>query len=264
MDKLAVLVATMFNTNIEGLVREMNLQSDSIVVNQCDCEVETVCEKEIDGQCVTIINSPKRGLSVSRNTALDYAQNRYDLVVFTDDDIRFQDNYVEEIMTAYKDTAKDLIVFNVRRANGSLNKKLGNTINQITLFRVCSVSLTARMDKIKNIRFDESFGTGSKVYTLGEENIFVSDCLHAGLQVYTNDYIMCQICENRPSTWFQGINERFMFSKGASFRRMHKNMYWFFIVDFALRKYKFYRKQLSFVNAFKALVAGSVDYGRSC
>ena len=249
--RIVVLIATMHNNDILNLIQDMNINTDCIVVNQCNCDKESVERFVFEGKNVILVDSPERGLSKSRNKALSLAERDYDVIVFTDDDIEFSDNYKQLITEAYKDPKKDAIVFNVRRANGSLNKKLGKPVNQISLFRVCSVSITARVSSVGSIRFDERFGAGSNKFILGEENIFVSDCLKKGMKIYTDNGVMCKICDKRPSTWYKGFNDEMLYAKGASFKRMHKYLYMLLVLDFGIRKYRFYKKDISLKNAFK-------------
>ena len=191
--KIEVLIATMFNNNIEKLLTEMNISTDCVVVNQCDCKVEEKNEMNFNGCHVKIIYSPERGLSRSRNKALQNVSKNTDIVIFADDDIRFSDDYKDTVVEKYQKKDYDGIVFNVRRVNGRLNKRLSKYVNQINLFRVVSPSMTFKYDSIKKINFDENFGTGSNKFVLGEENIFMSDCLKKGLKICTDKYIMCQL-----------------------------------------------------------------------
>lgn len=257
---IQVLIATMNNNDIDGLIESMNIQTDCIVVNQCNCKEESIISKKIKNKNVKIINSLERGLSRSRNTALKNLPPDTDIIIFTDDDIYFYDGYEKEISNAYKNNECDGIVFNVRRVNGRLNKKMSRNINQINLFRACSVSLTFRANSIKNIKFDENFGSGSGKFILGEENIFVSDCLKANKKIIKNDYVMCRIEDRRKSTWFTGFNNKYLISKGASFKRMHKYLYFLYNIDFAIRKYKLYKENFSFIKALNYLFNGSNDY----
>lgn len=258
--KVEVLIATMFNDNPKKLLYEMNIQSDCVIVNQCDIEKDIINEFVYKGCKVRVINTNERGLSRSRNKALNNLIDSNDIVVFTDDDIRFVDDYQNNIIAAYKKSTAAGIVFNVKRANGNLNKKMPKRLNQLTLFRACSVSLTFRAKEISEFKFDSLFGAGSKVFILGEENIFVSDILKSGKIIETTDYVMCEIVDRRESTWFTGFNESFLESKGASFKRMHDKSYILFVFDFAFRKYKLYRKNLSYFRAIKTMLKGCNKY----
>lgn len=258
--KIEVLVATMYNKNIRKLYKEMNLKTDAIFINQCKCSLESYEEIKIDEHVVKIISSPERGISKSRNKALQFVDPNTDIIIFTDDDIHFFEDYPKKVSEAYLKNNSDGIVFNIRKPNGKLNKKIGKKLNQINLFRASSVSLTFRFRSIQSFRFDEDFGTGSGKYILGEENIFVSDCLKRGLNIVSDAYVLCQIENKRPSTWYQGMNDAFLVAKGASFKRMHKYLYFFFNFDFAIRKHQEYKKNMSFFKALKNLFTGSFSY----
>ena len=82
--------------------------------------------------------------------------------------------------------------------------------------------------KSKNIRFDENFGTGTELY-LGEDNIFISDCLKNKLNIYGKREVISSIDSNGTSTWFKGIDRKFLFVKGCCFKRIFGLMCYIYI-----------------------------------
>lgn len=258
LEKIAVLVSTVNCNNIIALLDDLKVNSDCIVVNQCNSEKEEIIEKSYKGRKLKIINSNERGLSNSRNKALENVFSDTDIIIFADDDEILSNGYESKIIKEYNlNSNADGIVFNVKRTNGRLNKKIGKKINQINLFRACSVSLSFKYSSIKNIKFDNRFGTGTDKYVCGEENIFVSDLLKNKKKIYTNDYVMCELINKRPSTWYNGIDEKILYAKGASFKRMHRYLFPFFNFDFAIRKLNEYKRNVKFLSALKMLFAGS-------
>ena len=108
--KIQILVATMHQKDY-SLLDRLNVQSDAVVVNQCD--IEDINLFEYKGHKVLWINSIERGLSRSRNMALRNASA--DICVLCDDDERLSDGYPEMIKNAYSDVPKaDFIVFNIK------------------------------------------------------------------------------------------------------------------------------------------------------
>lgn len=258
--KACVLISTMFCNDIEKLINQMNIQTDCVIVNQCDVNKETREELTIGGKNVIFISTNERGLSRSRNKALENVPKNVDVVIFTDDDIWFSDDYEKNILDVYADKTVDGCSFGVIRLNGKINKKLSKIINKITMLRVCSVSLTFRYNSIKNMRFDTDFGTGSGKYIMGEENIFVSDCLNNHLKLISSRYVMCEECNIRESTWYKGIDKEYLVSRGAYFKRIFPCVYWLFILDFAVRKNRRYRENISLFLAIKYMFMGSTQY----
>ena len=95
-----------------SLLDRINLQSEAVVINQCDRESNYIFS--VNGHKVTWINTLERGLSRSRNMALKNATA--DLCVICDDDEVLSDNYPDMINNAYSNLPDaDLIVFNVNR-----------------------------------------------------------------------------------------------------------------------------------------------------
>lgn len=261
LKKIAVLVSTLNCNDITKLLDDLNINSDCIVVNQCDIKNEEMIDRKYKGHRLRIINSPERGLSNSRNKAIKNIFSDIDIIVFADDDERLSNDYASKIIEKYNSNLiADGIVFNVKRTNGNLNKKIGKTINQVNLFRACSVSLSFKYMSIKNIKFDNRFGTGSGGYVCGEENIFVSDCLKNKNKIYTSNYIMCELTGTRPSTWFNSIDEKLLHAKGACFKRIHRYLYPLFNLDFAIRKFNEYKCNFNFFNALKILFDGSNSF----
>ncbi len=255
--KLCVLISTMFCEDVKKLIDNMNIRTDCIVVNQCDISKEKKETIEYKGKIITFISTNERGLSKSRNKALSNVSNDVDVVIFTDDDILFIDDYENNILDVYKDDNVDGCAFSIIRLNGKVNKKLSKKINKITMLRVCSVSMTFRYKSIKNMKFDVNFGTGSGKYTLGEENIFICDCLNNKLNIISNTYVMCKECNIRKSTWYKGMNKEYFISRGAVFRRLYNCLSWIFILDFALRKRKRYKDNMSTRTALEYMFYGS-------
>jgi hypothetical protein len=123
--------------------------------------------------------------------------------------------------------------------------------------KLSSVHLTFRKDRLTkaNISFDENFGAGTKFY-MGEENIFLADCLRKGLVVY---YVPINIARLRDSnsTWFSGYNKAYFQIKGKVFRRMSTTLFVPFILQFAIRKRGMYKKDISTYGVVQNMLKGA-------
>lgn len=85
---LQVLLSTMNQKNF-NLVKKMNIQTNTIIINQCDKNSK---DKIIyKGNEINMLSYEERGLSVSRNKALKYAQS--DICLIADDGLIYVDNY---------------------------------------------------------------------------------------------------------------------------------------------------------------------------
>lgn len=249
MSEIQVLVSTMFNDNTGKLAAAMNIKTDYLIINQC-------CENSKEGR---LINSNERGLSNSRNTAVENASG--DICVLADDDEVFADDYDKIIVKAYRSFPDaDIICFKFIREHspksyGDKPKKLGYR----DILKVSSCEVTFRREAlVKNkIRFDTLFGAGAK-YPSGEENLLLRDCLKKGMNIYFVPEIICKIEDYRQSTWFEGYNEDFFKSKGALMRAFSPRFSKILNILFAIKKHK--AGKISFCKALKFLIKGSSEY----
>ena len=109
MLSLQVLVSTIDQEDY-SLLDKMNIQSDAIVVNQC--KENSVKVFEYNGHTIKWISMDRRGVGLSRNTCLMLATA--DIVLFADQDIRYNDGYAENVIKAFEDEKEaDVICFNI-------------------------------------------------------------------------------------------------------------------------------------------------------
>lgn len=243
---LQVLVSTMFQNKEEALMLKMNINSNAVVINQCGEKIEETRIIAMDGKHITWVNSPERGLSKSRNLAIKNSDA--DICLIADDDMIYIDNYEEIVVKVFKDIPEaDLIAFQVEGIERQFKaySKNKRRVKYIQSMRLASVEIAFRRSRIlqKGISFCEDFGAGS-TYSLGEENIFLYDCLNKGLKIF---YVPIKIADIHlgNSSWFTGYDSKYFFNKGATFTRMNKMFSVPLILQFAIRKYSLYKRKLS-------------------
>lgn len=133
-------------------------------------------------------------------------------------------------------------------------------MDYLSVLKIFSPEVAFRRESIcsRGIQFDESFGAGAKYY-MGEENLFLYDCLRAGLEII---YMPVQIATLREteSTWFQGYEDRFFISRGANYCAMTKKYCIFLMLQFAIRKRRLYRQDQSVSQAIKLMLRGRREY----
>lgn len=253
--KCEILLSTMnLNTTDElyEKLNKMNINSNCLIINQ----VKNKSSINFENENIRMLTYNEKGLSKSRNRAIDNSKN--EICIIADDDIRYVDNYETIVSNVYKKHKDyDIIAFYVENAKPKDALIEGN-VDFLHTFKLCSVQLTFNTRKVKenNIRFDERFGTGSGIYNAGEENIFLIDCLKRKMKIY---YIPIKIGTliNNDSTWFKGYNEEYFYSKGAFFYRISKIGYIVLILQFAIRKYKIYSKEITMKTAIKSMFNGA-------
>lgn len=233
---LQVLLSIMNEENPQKYLKEMNIKGNYVIINQItDNKIK---KTNMDEGLKKIISICDRGLSKSRNLAIKNSTANIGLI--SDDDLYYVDDYEKIIGKAYeKYPEAAIIAFVVEYEDKKNNKKVykGGRVKFIRTLKISSVQLTLNLEKIKkeNIYFDENFGSGSS-YFMGEENIFLYDCLKKRMKIYYVPQKIGTLRMNNNSKWFKGYNEEYLKVKGAMFYRMSKILYPILIFQFALRK----------------------------
>lgn len=252
--KLEVLVSTVNCDNIKQLIKKMNIQTDAIIINQCD----HVGYEEIkyNNHLIKVYYFNERGVGLSRNNALMRATG--DIVLFADDDEVLADEYEKMIISEFENNKKtDFIAFGIDSFGDSkrMCKKVvkRKRIRWYNCLRYGAVRFAIKLDKVRNnnINFSLLFGGGAK-YGSGEDSIFIYDCIKKGLKAYTSPLIIGKVDFSK-SSWFNGYNEKYYFDKGALFYALHKKLALFFSVVYLIRYHK-EKSNLTFkqkINLFK-------------
>lgn len=258
---IQVLVSTMHQRDY-SLLSTMNIQTDAVVINQCD--KEGVEEFQYNKCSILWINTTERGLSKSRNMALRYATA--DICILADDDLIYRDNYEIAIKQSFEQNPKmTILIFQVE----GIERKYKNypqkarSLNYINAMKVSSVEVAFRRKEIikNNVFFDELFGAGTR-FLMGEENIFISQLLKQKLKGLFVPKIIANLHIGN-SSWFPGYNKEYFIGKGAAFAALQSGFTWLLILQFALRKHCRYKKEMSLCNAIKLMFLGKKEY-RKC
>lgn len=258
--RLQVLLSAMFLDN-ESYIDSLKITSDCVVVNQCDREAQkditrnSIADNE---QFVCYIESKDRGLSRSRNLAIDSAES--ELCILCDNDVVYVQDYEKIICESFdRHPDADLIVFYIKRKEKPIpNFPKEKRMGYLSVLKIFSPEIAFRRESVKDIRFDEDFGAGAK-YIMGEENLFLYDCLKRGKKIY---YVPVKIAELKEveSTWFSGHDKRFFVSRGANYAGMSRFFSIPLIIQFALRKTKEYSNEMSMKDALKYMFEGRREY----
>lgn len=187
------------------------------------------------------------GLSRSRNDLLQASSA--EIVMFSDDDIDYLPGFAEAIASAYAQyPAAAAITFRLESAARRRKYAAKPTAhNALSAMGVTSVGLTIRRSSVvkAGVLFDESFGLGS-VNPSGEEFVFVTDLLKAGLEVlaYPAPIARHDHLSSGP-TYFR--DPRHIRAKGRMFNRVFGNSVGpVMSLLFALKKFPEYRQSVSF------------------
>lgn len=247
---IQVLIATM-NQNDYSLINKMNIQSDAIVGNQCDRN--SIEKFEYNKHSIIYLNFAERGVGLNRNNALMRANADYCL--FADDDMVYVDNYVEIIEKMFnKFPDADVIIFNLKEKNSSryVVKKV-HKVGRLNYLRYGTARIVVKLDSIRKngIYFNQCFGGGTE-HCHGEDNIFLTQCLNAGLNIYAIPVVIAELTNERESTWNKGYDTKYLKDQGALYRVISKKWWKLFCLQDAIRHRKEY--SLSWFESFTIML----------
>lgn len=218
--RLEVLVSTV-NKNVKKLVKNMKIDSDAIIINQCDKnDYEEIIN---NNHLIKVYYFKERGVGLSRNSALMRATA--DIVLFADDDEVLEDNYERKIIQEFKKNKKaDMIIFDINSigSNRGIIKIDGRKrVRKYNCLKYGAVRVAVKLEKIrtKNINYSLLFGGGCR-YGSGEDSIFIYECIRKKMKAYTSPIVICNV-DFTNSSWFNGYNEKYYFDKGALFYQLH-------------------------------------------
>lgn len=253
--KLQVLVSTMHQYD-HKLLEKMNIQSDAIIINQCDRnEFEEFSYKDHN---IRVLSMAERGVGLSRNTALMRAEA--DICLFADDDVEYMDGYRECVIKVFKDNPKiDVVVFNIESTNPDRKEYMNINKKRIRFYnclRYGTFRIAVRTSSIRkaNINFSLLFGGGAK-YGSGEDSLFIMECIKKGLCVYAYPDKIGNVTHSE-STWFNGYTEKFFIDKGALFASISKIWAELLCLQFVLRRREMFKQEVKGIEAFKLMMKG--------
>lgn len=253
-----VLVSTM-GQHDHSLVERLNLECDAVVVNQCD--MDSIEHLVCGTHAVTWINSTGRGLSRSRNLALEHATA--DICILADDDEILQSGYVGIVSEAFsRHPDAGIIGFQAEGIEAGFKTYTGSErkVGYLQSMRMASVEIAFRRRALldNGLRFNELLGSGAR-YKMGEENTLLFNSLSQGIKIYYVPRLICRI-HIGDSTWFTGFDEEYFHSRGAVFTAMSRRWSRLLILQFAIRKYPRYRSSTSFWKAYRTMLRGCKEY----
>lgn len=208
------VLASVMNSSVKDIAAHMNLDSDAVIINQCDCLAQE--EAEYKGHRVRFFSFPERGVGRSRNEAILRAEG--DICLFADEDIVYEEGYAQAVSREFERNPKaDMILFNItvdkeRRTYHITERK---RVHWYNCGRYGAVSFAVKRSSLlkSGVTFSLLFGGGAK-YSNGEDSLFLKEFMDKGYQVYTAPVTIGKECAG-DSTWFEGYNEKFFYDRGV-------------------------------------------------
>lgn len=249
------VLASVMNQSMEQIVERMNLQSDAVIINQCDHHAGE--EMEHRGHRVRFFSFPDRGIGKSRNEAIERADR--DICLFSDEDIVYEDGYEEAIVREFEaNPGADMILFNIdieesRRTYHITERK---RVHWYNCGRYGAVSFAIRRESLlaSGVKFSLLFGGGAK-YSNGEDSLFLKEFMGKGYRVYTAPVTIGREMAEE-STWFAGYNEKFFHDRGVLYHFLYGAMAWAMAARFLLAHRGMMCRDVSIGQAFKWMQEG--------
>lgn len=249
------VLASVMNQSMENIVRSMNLDSDAVIINQCDSLQQE--EMEYNGHKMRFFSFPERGIGKSRNEAIMRADS--DICLFSDEDIVYEKGYEESIVAEFERNPRaDMILFNIqveesRRTYHITERK---KVHWYNCGRYGAVSFAIRRESLlrSGVTFSLLFGGGAK-YSNGEDSLFLKEFMSKGYQVYTAPVTIGRELAG-DSTWFAGYNEKFFYDRGVLYHYLYGKPAVVFALRFLVAHKSKMCEGVSLKQAFKWMCEG--------
>lgn len=233
--KLNKLVDYLTSVNFPGDIK-------ILIINQCiDIPDEFVfVPPYVDDNIVTIKTFYEKGISKSRNRAIEHCTTDY--IWFLDDDIEFVLSELVQLTELLKNTHDDLCIVKIgsledkhkyykdysRRHYGVINK-------QIELLRISSIEIVAKHKFLvgQDIKFDERLGLGTQ-YPCCEENNFLIDSFKHGAKIANIDITPILHTTKREHRLTVGLGH--YFARGYTASRFNVVIKWLLIIRWSVRR----------------------------
>lgn len=214
------VLASVMNQSFEQIVSRMRLDSDAVVINQCDRLGSE--EREYNGHFIRFYSFPERGIGRSRNEAILRADG--DICLFSDEDIVYEQGYADAVCAEFaRNPAADMILFNIsveenRRTYHITERR---RVRWYNCGRYGAVSFAVKRGSLlaSGVTFSLLFGGGAR-YSNGEDSLFLKEFLRKGYRVYTAPVVIGRE-ESEGSSWFAGYNEKFFHDRGVLYRYLY-------------------------------------------
>ena len=177
-EQLEILISTMNRNSLEFLdamfAHNDRSEFKILIINQ----TQDGCILESDKSNIRVINSFEKGLSRSRNLALENAIS--EIVLISDDDVVYENGFHKIIINAFNEKPEACFInFKAKNFEGQPYRFYSSSTikhNLKTIKGVISWEIALNLKNLKklNINFDERFGLGSDFET-AEEYLFARE-----------------------------------------------------------------------------------------
>ena len=234
-DKRFEILCVTMHQNDFSKIQEMNIHSNVVFANQADRT--SYEELEFEGKTARMITTATRGVGINRNLALAYANA--DICLFADDDVRYDDDMEERVLSEFeKYPDADIIIFHLEADDAKrrqLKYKKTRRHGRFERMPWGGVRIAFRLSSVKkaNVCFTTLFGGGC-MFPSGEDSMWLIESKRKGLKFYVSKETIGKISFGE-SSWFTGFDEKFYFAKGAFYASVHPKTTGLWMLYFAFR-----------------------------
>jgi len=200
-----------------------------LIVNQTTSDKNLISNLEN----VRVLNSYEKGLSKSRNLALQNAS--CEIVLVSDDDVIYEQDFYNVILNAFNKSPKsDLITFKAKNFDGQPYRDYANVDYQYNLKSIRGVISWEIAFNVKHINrlgisFDERFGLGSQ-FSTAEEYIFAREVVDKGVQSnFCNQFI---VSHPNVNSGMDFGSDRIIYARSALNYKLHNFLAYFWLPKF--------------------------------
>lgn len=238
--KLEILISTMHKvslTFVENMFPFHELKNLNIlIINQTDKgkELQSIFPN------IRVVNSYEKGLSKSRNLAIQHAIG--DICLIADDDVEYLPSFEETVINAFvKFPEASIIRFKIETFSGEAYKPYPISSKKLNkkkeIENTSSIEIAFKREAIHNkVQFNTNFGLGSH-FPCGEEYLFLKEALKQDKEVYFENIAIVKHSVER-STSNMG-SDQFVKAQAALYYHDYKllsYLYLFKFVFFLIRK----------------------------
>ncbi|MCM1056214.1 MAG: glycosyltransferase family 2 protein [Firmicutes bacterium] len=214
------VLASVMDQSLESIVEKMRLDSDAVIINQCDRFGFE--ELEYNNHNARFFSFPDRGVGRSRNEAILRAEG--DICLFSDEDIVYEPGYADAVAEEFeRNPDADMILFNVTIGEERQTYHISSRkrVRWYNCGRYGAVSFAVKRESLlaSGVTFSLLFGGGAR-YSNGEDSLFLKEFMGKGYKVYTAPVTIGRE-ESGGSTWFSGYNEKFFHDRGVLYRYLY-------------------------------------------
>lgn len=249
------LVIAAVEKNTEELLQQMVVDSDAVLVKQCNHDAKH--EMPWNHHTIQVVEISSRGVGINRNTGI--LHSTADILVFADQDMIYEKDYAAKIETEFTNHPEaDMILFNVEV--GEDRKTYENTVWKRVHWYNCgrygAVSIAIKRKKLleSRVMFSQLFGGGAK-YSAGEDSLFLKDLMDRGIRVYASPIVIGRE-DDSESTWFKGYDEKFFYDRGVLYHQLYGCMAKVWALRFLLAHKARLTEKIPLVEAFQYMEKG--------